>query len=76
MKFYEMGNGNLIAVGDRGTTIKAIRKLQDEEWARKQGGICDVREYTEEHAIYFAMHNPQQTLGEAIDQAERQKNIS
>lgn len=54
MKFYLMGNGNLIAEANRGTTKKAILKLQEAEWARKQGGICQIVEYTEPRAIYFA----------------------
>ena len=53
MKFYEMGNGNLIAEANRGTTKKAIIKLQKTEWAKKQGGICGIREITEPRAIYF-----------------------
>jgi len=54
MLFYKMGNGKLIAVAHRGTSRKQIKKLQDEEWARHQGGICAVISYTEPHAIYFA----------------------
>jgi hypothetical protein len=57
MKFYEMGNGNFIAEAGRGTTSKKIRELQNEEWARKQGGICRITEYTEPHAIFFAERN-------------------
>ena len=57
MIFYRMATGKLIAEANRGTTKKAIKKLQDEEWAKKQGGICEIAEYTEPHAIYFAMHN-------------------
>ena len=55
MKFYLMGNGNLIAEAHRGTTKKAIIKLQQEQWAMRQGGICRIVEYTEPRAIYFAM---------------------
>ncbi len=55
MLFYEMGNGNLIAEAGRGTTKAAIIKLQKNEWARKQGGICGIRTITEYRAIYFAM---------------------
>jgi len=55
MLFYKMGNGRLIAVANRGTSRKEIKKLQKEEWARSQGGICAVISYTEPHAIYFAM---------------------
>ncbi len=54
MLFYKMGNGNLIPVANRGTSRKQILKLQQEEWARRQGGICTVISYTEQHAIYFA----------------------
>ena len=55
MLFYKMGDGKLIPVANRGTSRKDIKKLQNEEWARKQGGICLVVSYTEPHAIYFAM---------------------
>ena len=55
MKFYEMGNGNFIAEAHRGTSVKVIKELQKQEWARKQGGICRIRNLTEERAIYFAM---------------------
>ena len=54
MKFYEMGNGILIAEAGRGVTPTAIINLQKNEWARKQGGICAIREITEPRAIYFA----------------------
>ncbi|GAH72614.1 unnamed protein product [marine sediment metagenome] len=54
MLFYKMGNGRLIAVANRGTSRKKIKKLQKEKWARNQGGICAVISYTEPHAIYFA----------------------
>jgi len=54
MKFYLMGNGNYIAEAGRGTTPKFIRELQQQEWARKQGGICRIVELTEPRAIYFA----------------------
>lgn len=52
--FYEMGNGRLIEVAGRPTKPKDIRKMQDEEWARRQGGICGVRLISEPHAVYFA----------------------
>jgi len=52
--YYEMGCGKLIATAGRKTTIKTIRCFQDEEWARKQGGICGIRTLTEPRAIYFA----------------------
>jgi len=54
MKFYEMGNGNLIAEANRGTTKKKIIALQETDWARRQGGICGIRDITEPRAIYFA----------------------
>jgi len=54
VKFYEMGDGGYIAVAGRGTTKKTILKLQEQEWARKRGGICRIVEYTEPHAIWFA----------------------
>ncbi len=57
VKFYEMGNGRFIAEAGRGTKRKDIIKLQEEEWARKQGGICRIVDYTEPHAIYFALNN-------------------
>jgi len=53
--FYEMGNGNLIAEAGRGTKKKDIIKLQQKQWAMKQGGICGIRQLTEPRAIYFAM---------------------
>ena len=53
-KFYTMGNGRYIAEAGRGTCKTAILKLQKEEWARKQGGICNVVELTEPRAIFFA----------------------
>lgn len=53
-KFYAMGNGNLIAVVKRDTTKKAISDLQQTDWAKRQGGICNIVEYTEPRAIYFA----------------------
>ena len=56
-KFYEMGNGNMIAEAGRGTNKKAIIKLQKNEWARKQGGICAIIEITEPRAIYFVNKN-------------------
>ena len=49
-----MGNGNYIAEAHRGITPKAIERLQQQEWARKQGGICRIIELTEPRAIYFA----------------------
>ena len=49
-----MGNGNLIAEANRGTSKQALIKLQENEWARKQGGICAIREISEPRAIYFA----------------------
>ena len=55
MLFYKMGNGKLIPVAHRGTSRREIVKLQREEWANKQGGICQVISYTEPHAIYFAL---------------------
>jgi len=55
MLFYKMGNGKLIPVAHRGTSRRETKKLQDEEWARHQGGICAVISYTEPHAIYFAL---------------------
>ena len=55
MKFYLMGNGKYIAEAGRGTNKKAIRKLQEQEWARKQGGICKIVDLTDARAIYFAM---------------------
>ena len=48
-----MGNGNLIAEAGRGITKKAIIKLQKTEWARKQGGICAIRELTDPRAIFY-----------------------
>lgn len=57
VKFYEMGNGNLIAEAGRGVDKKSIRRLQENEWARKQGGICGIRELTESRAIWFALNN-------------------
>lgn len=57
MDFYELGNGNLIAVAGRGTSKKAIIKLQEDERIRRQGGICGIRVLTEERAIYFATRN-------------------
>ena len=54
MYFYEMGTGRLIAEAGRGITNKAIRKLQETDWAKKQGGICRILEYTEPRAIFFA----------------------
>jgi len=57
MKFYQMGNGNLIPVANRGTDKKDIVKLQEYEWARKQGGICGIIEYSEPRAIYFALNS-------------------
>jgi len=53
MLFYKMGNGKLIPVAHRETSRKKIKILQNEEWARSQGGICAVISYTEPHAIYF-----------------------
>ena len=55
MKFYLMGNGNLIAEANRGVTRKAITKLQEQDWVKKQGGICNIIDYTEPRAIFFAM---------------------
>lgn len=55
MLFYKMGNGKLIPVAHRGTSRKEIKALQNETWARSQGGICAVISYTEPHAVYFAM---------------------
>jgi len=55
MLFYKMGNGRLIPVAHRGTSLREIKELQKQEWARSQGGICAVISYTEPHAIYFAM---------------------
>ena len=57
MYFYEMGTGRLIAEAGRGITNKAIRKLQETDWAKKQGGICRILEYTEPRAIFFAEKN-------------------
>jgi len=54
MLFYKMGNGRLIPVAHRGTGRKEILKLQEEDWARSQGGICAVISYNEPRAIYFA----------------------
>lgn len=54
MLFYKMGNGKLIPVANRGTGRREIKALQNEEWARRQGGICAVINYTEPRAIYFA----------------------
>ncbi len=54
MLFYKMGNGKLISVAHRGTNRKQIKQLQNEEWAKSQGGICGVISYTEPHAAYFA----------------------
>jgi hypothetical protein len=53
-KFYLMDNGNLIEEAGRGITKKAINALQQTEWAKKQGGICNIVEYTEPRAIHFA----------------------
>lgn len=55
MKFYLMGNGRLIAEANRGTIKSAILRLQEEDWVKKQGGICQIVEYAEPHAIYFAL---------------------
>ena len=52
-----MGNGNIIAEAGRGIKKKDILKLQENEWARKQGGICNILEYTEEHAVFFALRD-------------------
>lgn len=60
VKFYRMGNGNLIAEGGRGTTRKVIRGLQEREWARRQGGICEIVDYTEPHAVFFALNQTKQ----------------
>lgn len=57
MLFYKMGNGNLVPVAHRGTSRREIKNLQDTDWAKTQGGICQVISYTEPHAIYFAMNN-------------------
>ena len=54
MTFYLMGNGKLIPEAGRGTIKKAIKALQQQAWVIKQGGICQIVEYTEERAIYFA----------------------
>ncbi len=54
MLFYKMGNGKLIPVATRGTSRKEIKALQNEEWAKSQGGICAIISYTEPRAIYFA----------------------
>ncbi len=54
MKFFEMGNGNLLDVTNRRIAIKDILKYQETDWAKKQGGICGVRELTEDRAIFFA----------------------
>ncbi|KKN86981.1 hypothetical protein LCGC14_0262500 [marine sediment metagenome] len=54
MLFYQMGNGKLIPVANRGTSRKEIKALQNEEWVKHQGGICVVISYTEPRAIYFA----------------------
>ncbi len=54
MLFYQMGNGKKIPVANRGTSRKEIKALQNEEWAKRQGGICAVISYTEPRAIYFA----------------------
>ena len=54
--FYEMGDGSFIAEAHRGTNLKVIRKLQEQEWARKRGGICRIRKLTDERAIYYAMN--------------------
>ena len=56
MIFYRMGNDNFVSAGLRGTTVRAIKKLQSQEWARKQGGICEVVKLTEPRAIYFAQN--------------------
>ena len=64
--FYEMANGNLVEVGDRCTNLRnkqVIKKLQSELWARRQGGICGIVEYTEEHAIWYARQKKERTLG-------------
>lgn len=55
VKFYRMGNGGLIAEAGRGTTRNAIRGLQEREWAREQGNICEVVDYTENRAVFFAL---------------------
>lgn len=55
MLFFKMGNGKLIAAAHRGVSRKEIKALQKEEWARSQGGICGVINYTKPYAIYFAM---------------------
>ncbi len=57
IKFYQMGTGRLIAEAGRGMTKKAIKALQEKEWARHQGGICNIIEYSSEHAIFFAQRN-------------------
>ena len=57
VKFYAMGNGNMIAEAGRGITRRKIEELQKTEWARKQGGICNIVEYTEPRAIFFAQQH-------------------
>jgi hypothetical protein len=63
MLFYKMGNGKLIPVAHRGTSRREIKKLQNEEWAISQGGICAVITLTEPHAIYFAMRGKEVSGG-------------
>lgn len=53
-EFYEMGDGSLIPVVNRGTSASCIKKFQETEWARKRGGICGIRVITEPRAFYFA----------------------
>ena len=60
--FYEMADGCLIAEAGAGKSPRTIQRLQETDWARKHGGICNILEYTEEHAVFFALH---QDLGKA-----------
>ena len=55
MLFYKMGNGSLVPVANRGISRREIKRLQEKDWARNQGGICMVISLTEPHAIYFAL---------------------
>lgn len=51
--YYEMGDGSLIAEANRGISKTAIEKLQEKDWTKEHGGICLIRDLTEERAIFF-----------------------
>jgi len=58
MLYCKMGNGRLIAIGNREISRKEINKLQKEEWVRSQGGICTVITYIAPRVLYFVNHRP------------------